>query len=248
VSILDRREAGRPYLIAHRGNSAACPENSLQAFRRAVRDGTDIIETDIRVSSDGHFVLIHDPTLERTTDGTGRVDALTLKELRTCTLRNADPAEGSATLPTLEDMALAVPAPVVLALELKAREFRRAEVCQALAETLARLDLTDRTLILSSHRRHLEAWRRVSPDVPVGLVAWGSPWPPKGFDLLGPLWPVLALNPFYIRTAHRRGQLVCPLDPRPDGRLPRYLRAGCDAILSDDPGQTRAALDRAMRA
>ncbi len=191
---------------------------------------------------------MHDPTLERTTDGKGRVDSLTLEQLKTCGLRNADPSEGSATVPTLEEMALAVPAPVVLALELKAREFRRVEVCRALAETLARSDLTDRTLILSSHRRHLEAWRRVSPDVPVGLVAWGSPWPPRGFDLLGPLWPVLALNPLYIKVAHRRGQLVCPLDPRPDSRLSWYLRAGCDAILSDDPGQTRALLDREMRA
>jgi glycerophosphoryl diester phosphodiesterase len=248
VSVLDQREAGRPYLIAHRGNSAACPENSLQAFQRAARDRADIIETDVRVSADGHFVLIHDPTLERTTDGTGRVDSLTLEQLKSCGLRNADPSEGSPTVPTLEEMALAVPAPMVFALELKARDFRRTEACQALAEALARLDLTGRTLILSSHRRHLEAWRRVSPDVPVGLVAWGSPLPPRGFDLLGPLWPALALNPRYITVAHRRGQLVCPLDPRPDRRLSWYLRAGCDAILSDDPGRTRAVLDRETRA
>jgi glycerophosphoryl diester phosphodiesterase len=247
VSILDQREAGRPYLIAHRGNSVACPENSLQAFRRAVHDGADIIETDIRLSSDGQFVLIHDPTLERTTDGKGRVDALTLDQLKTCRLRNVNPAEGSPTVPTLDEMALAVPAPVVVALELKAREFRQTAVCQTLAETLARLELTARTLILSSHRRHLESWRRVSPEVPVGLVAWGSPWPPRGFDLLGPLWPVLALNPLYIKRAHRRGQLICPLDPRPDSRLSWYLRAGCDAILSDDPGRTRVVLDDLMR-
>jgi glycerophosphoryl diester phosphodiesterase len=242
LSILDQREAGRPYLIAHRGNSAVCPENSLQAFRRAVGDRADIIETDVRVSADGHFVLIHDPTLERTTDGNGRVDSLTLEQLKTCGLRNADPSEGPQTVPTLEEMALAVPAPVVFALELKAHDFRRTEACQALAETLARLDLTERTLILSSHRKHLEVWRRVSPDVPVGLVAWGSPLPPRGFDLLGPLWPALVLNPRYITVAHLRGQLVCPLDPRPDSRLSWYLRAGCDAILSDDPGSTAKVL------
>jgi glycerophosphoryl diester phosphodiesterase len=112
-----------------------------------------------------------------------------------------------------------------------------------MAAELAELGLTGRTLILSSRRRHLDAWRRAAPGIPVGLVSWGAPWPPRDVELLGPPWPVLALNPWYVRIAHRRGQLVCPLDPSPDGRLDWYLRHGCDALLSDTPGATRKKLN-----
>jgi glycerophosphoryl diester phosphodiesterase len=244
LSILDRRDPSRPYLIAHRGNSARCPENTVEAFQQAVKDGADIIETDVRLSADGHFVLIHDATLDRTTDGTGRVAAHTLGELKNRRIRHTKENAGVLRIPTLDEMAAVVPAPFVLALELKAREFRSPDVCARLARELARSGASERALILSSHRRHLEAWRQVAPEDPVGLVSWLVPWPPGSVPLVGPLWPVLRLNPFYVRTAHGRGQLVCPLDPNPDGRLHRYLRAGCDAILSNDPGTTRAALDR----
>ena len=68
--------------MAHRGNRVACPENTLASFRRAVEDGADILETDLYLSSDGAFVCIHDPTLDRTTDGKGPVEDRTLAELK----------------------------------------------------------------------------------------------------------------------------------------------------------------------
>ena len=57
--------------MAHRGNRAACPENTLASFRRAIADGADVLETDLWLSRDGAFVCIHDATLERTTDTIG---------------------------------------------------------------------------------------------------------------------------------------------------------------------------------
>ena len=64
--------------MAHRGNRVACPENTLAAFRRALDDGADIIETDLHVTADGEFVCIHDATVDRTTDGRGPVAGMTL--------------------------------------------------------------------------------------------------------------------------------------------------------------------------
>ncbi len=63
----------KPYIMAHRGNRTACPENTLAAFRRAITDGADILETDLHLSADQVFVCIHDPTVDRTTDGSGAV-------------------------------------------------------------------------------------------------------------------------------------------------------------------------------
>jgi glycerophosphoryl diester phosphodiesterase len=72
----------RPLILAHRGASAEAPENTLAAFDLALRQGADGIELDVRLSADGVPVVIHDARLERTTSGTGRVDALSARELR----------------------------------------------------------------------------------------------------------------------------------------------------------------------
>lgn len=75
--------AGAPLLFAHRGGAALAPENTLEAFREAVdRWGADILEMDVHRTLDGHLVVIHDPTVDRTTDGSGEVARMRLEELR----------------------------------------------------------------------------------------------------------------------------------------------------------------------
>src|SRR2546426_332500 len=75
-------ESDRCLVIAHRGASAAAPENTLAAFRLAADLGADAVELDVRRTVDGQLVVIHDASVDRTTDGTGRVAALTLDQLR----------------------------------------------------------------------------------------------------------------------------------------------------------------------
>lgn len=69
-------------VVGHRGNRAHAPENTLESFRQAVAAGVDALEFDVRLSRDGEVVVMHDPTVDRTTDGKGRVADLTLAELR----------------------------------------------------------------------------------------------------------------------------------------------------------------------
>ena len=71
-----------PRVIAHRGDSKNYPENTIPAFRSAVEMDIDVIETDIHITKDGRLVIWHDPTLERNTDGKGRIEDHTLSELR----------------------------------------------------------------------------------------------------------------------------------------------------------------------
>jgi len=74
--------AGAPLLFAHRGGAALAPENTLEAFRQAVDEwGADVLEMDVRLTRDGEMVVIHDDTVDRTTDGSGPVAALTLSEV-----------------------------------------------------------------------------------------------------------------------------------------------------------------------
>jgi glycerophosphoryl diester phosphodiesterase len=69
-------------IIGHRGNAAHAPENTLESFRQAVALGVDALELDVHLSGDGHVVVIHDPTIDRTTDGSGRIDRKSLAEIR----------------------------------------------------------------------------------------------------------------------------------------------------------------------
>lgn len=75
-------DLGARPVVGHRGNAAHAPENTLESFRQAVAIGVDALELDVHLSADGHVVVIHDPTLDRTTDGSGRVDRLSLADIR----------------------------------------------------------------------------------------------------------------------------------------------------------------------
>jgi glycerophosphoryl diester phosphodiesterase len=72
----------RPRIFAHRGSSGSAPENTLPSFELAVEQGTDILEMDVHATSDGHIVVMHDPTLDRITDGEGPITGITLAELK----------------------------------------------------------------------------------------------------------------------------------------------------------------------
>jgi glycerophosphoryl diester phosphodiesterase len=244
--VLRRIELPRPrssagfVIVAHRGNRKHCPENSLAAFRKAIDEGADLLETDLRPSADGAFVCFHDPFLDRMTDGSGRVEELALADLRKFRLRQAHRIWKDESIPLLGEVAAICPPDVALALELKSAQFDDPAVCAALVRELSRLQLLKKVIVLSFHRRRLAALQRVAPDIPVGLVAL-FPWPRGGSDLLGPIPPILYVNPWYVREAHRKGQFICPLDSRPEKRIRHYRRLGVDALLTDDPAATIAA-------
>lgn len=234
----------KPYVMAHRGNRAACPENTLASFRRALADGADLLETDLWLSRDGAFVCIHDGTLERTTDGNGPVEARTLAELKALSAACGRPGFAAERIPTLAEVAALLPPDRGLALELKSDRFLDPEVGRRLAEELAALGVVDRCVVLSFSRPRLDAVRAAAPALPAGWITLKEARPASGVELLGPFWPLLLANPFYVLLAHRRGQAVAPLDPRPDARLWLYRLLRCDAVLSDDPGATVRGLGR----
>jgi glycerophosphoryl diester phosphodiesterase len=106
--------------VAHRGGAALWPENSLLAFRNAIAAGAQLLELDVHRAADGAVVVIHDPTLERTTNGSGLVAARTSAELRALRLRDVRGALTDEWVPTLgEVIALAAPAGVALLVEVK---------------------------------------------------------------------------------------------------------------------------------
>ena len=237
----------KPYVMAHRGNRVACPENTMASFRQALIDGADIIETDLHLSADGVIVCIHDATLERTTDGHGSVSEKPLAELKSFSASYGRPEFVHERIPTLEELAAIIPDDVALALELKSDAFLHSETCQKMVACLDKTGVRDRTVALSFNIERLMAVREVAPDIPIGWITLTRAWPRRGADLIGPFWPLLILNPLYVWIAHMQGQILCPLDPTPDRRLWLYRLFNCDAILTDDPGKTCQVMGRSPR-
>ncbi len=232
----------KPYIMAHRGNRVACPENTLAAFRRAFDDGADILETDLHLTADGIFVCIHDSTLDRTTDGHGAVAEMRLAEIKLHSASYGRPEFQAEKVPTLAELTAILPNDVALALELKSDRLLEANICQQLAEELEQANVRQRTVVLSFSLARIRAVQAVAPDIPIGWITLFRAWPLSGVQMIGPLWPMLVLNPLYTWIAHRAMQLVAPLDPLPDRRLWYYRLLGCDAVLTDNPASTVRAL------
>ncbi len=147
-------------------------------------------------------------------------------------------------MPTLDELLDLTPPGVILTLELKDPRFREPEWAARLVERVSER-VQDRTVVaVSFHAAYLAAVKAVQPTFPVGHITVWRLRPSPGMELVGPIWPMLLANPRYVRQAHGRGQLVCPLDPTPEPRLRLYRRLDVDAVLTNDPAKTRRALGR----
>ena len=162
-----------PLVAAHRGGALLWPENSLLAFRSAVALGADYLELDVHVSKDGEVVVIHDPTLDRTSTGAGAVRDWALAELKALRLKDRAGAVTAESIPSLDDVvAVAAAGKRGLLVEIKVDE-RRQRYPGVEEKTLAILDrhgMAASTVVMAFEA---ETWRRVHtlrPDVRVGAL------------------------------------------------------------------------------
>jgi glycerophosphoryl diester phosphodiesterase len=158
------------FLYAHRGASAEAPENTLAAFCRAVDTGADGIELDVHLSADGVPVVLHDETLERTTDGFGPVGACPLARLRKLDAGSwFAPEFAGERVPTLEETLRLLAGRLRLNLEVK-----DTHAGMAVLELLSRFAAAD-VVVSSFDHRLLVRLRRAAPDLPLAVLA-GSDW------------------------------------------------------------------------
>ena len=155
-------------LAAHRGGALLWPENSLLAFRNAVALGADFIEFDVHLSKDGELVVVHDPTLDRTTSGSGPVKDRTLAELKALRLRDRAGALTAESVPTLDEVvAVAAKGKARMLLEIKvdASRARYPGIEEKVLAILDRHGMAGSTVVMSFDA---PTWRRVRelrPDV-----------------------------------------------------------------------------------
>jgi len=156
-----------PFLIiAHRGHSALYPENTLLAFEKAIEAGAGMIELDIHLSRDRQIVVIHDETLYRTARRRGRVNQLTLEELKGCNANYGMDEWGFVSIPTLEEVIATVAGRVLINVEIKGGD----GIEERLAALLTKRDATDRVIVSAFDWKALERMRQLAPAVKRGLL------------------------------------------------------------------------------
>lgn len=242
-----------PTIFAHRGASAYAPENTLAAFELAVRQGADAIELDAKLTADGHVVVIHDPTLERTTNGYGRVGQKTLAELRQLEAGSFfDPAFQGEKIPTLDEVFERVGQEIIINIEITNYTAPLDDLPQKIAAIVQRHRLQERVIFSSFN--WLSLWRIHSlvPEAPLGLLAlpggWG--WPARA--PLGRLVNYHSLHPYLedvtptlVQSAHRRGAKVYVYTVNRQEDMRRLLSLGVDGFFTDDPLLARKTLQEA---
>jgi glycerophosphoryl diester phosphodiesterase len=164
----DAQDKPATLLAAHRGGSLLWPENSLLAFRNAVELGADFIEFDVHLSKDGEVVVVHDPTLDRTTSGSGPVKDRTVAELKALRLKDHAGTLTAEALPTLDEVA-AVAAKgkrrMLLEIKVDASRARYPGIEEKVLAILDRHGMAVSTVVMSFDA---PTWRRVRelrPDV-----------------------------------------------------------------------------------
>lgn len=245
-------------IVAHRGASGRAPENTLEAFRLAAEAAADAIELDVHLTADGQLAVIHDETLNRTTDRTGAVGELTMEEIR-----QADAGAGFAgdggdypyrgrglSVPSLPEVLDWLPDALGLVVEIKARKAPDA-VVEALRGRPVRDD--GRVSVISFDERAIERVRELDPAIRTGYllvpgqsVEAGLIWATEHGHLgVHPWESDLGLDPLPILTlAKAYGREVGCYVVNEPGRMRQLAASGLWGFVTDVPEVARAALPR----
>jgi glycerophosphoryl diester phosphodiesterase len=163
-----------PLIIAHRGDSAHRPENTLAAFASALEAGADIVELDVQLTKDGHVVVIHDASVDRTTNGTGRVCDLALADIRRLSAgfpRSFGSAYAGERVPTLTDALAFLKGRARVLIEIKGDSVTQDAEGGVEAVTIAevrRQRMSDDVALSSFERRALQRCLSLAPEIKRG--------------------------------------------------------------------------------
>lgn len=260
-------------VVAHRGASEDAPEHTLAAYKKAIEDGADALECDVRLTADGHLVCVHDRRVNRTSNGRGAVSALELADLATLDFgswRETMEHTGSEESPDWKDRSLTSVLTLERLLELVADTDRRVELAietkhptrwagqveERLLHLLARFGLDGPTpdespvRIMSFSARSLHRIADAAPQLPtVYLMQFVSPRLrdgrlPAGARIAGPGIRIVRNQPGYVERLHRAGHRVHVWTVNEPEDVELCASLGVDAIITNRPKQVLSQLGR----
>jgi len=246
-------------VAAHRGGALLWPENSLLAFRNSIGLGADYLEFDVHLSRDGEVVVIHDPTLDRTTTGSGPIREKTLAELGALRLKDRTGAVTEEPIPTLDEVAaVAATGRRRMLLEIKVDDRRRRYpgIEEKVLASLDRHAMSGSTVVMAFER---ETWRRVRelrPDITAGalyspntLRAMGSTLAEEldavrraGVGVVGLHQDLVDTDT--IQSVHRAGLILGVWTVNERSALRRFIQLGVAVVITDRPDLAKELLPR----
>jgi len=215
-------------VIGHRGAAGLEPENTLRSVRRAIELGVDRVEVDVRVSRDGRLVIMHDETVDRTTNGHGYIRELTLNELR-----SLDAGMGEK-IPTLEEILEFTMGKAKLEIELKVPEATEPTI-----QLIEELNAENDVIVISFIHELLDRVYDLNPNIKTGALFFDVP---KVILRIALKVHASSIHVYYrnvnselVREAHKSGLEVAVWNPNRIEEMREMIGLGVDAIGSDRP-------------
>jgi glycerophosphoryl diester phosphodiesterase len=242
-----------PAIIAHRGSSAHAPENTLAAFQLALRQHADGIEMDTQLTADGQVVVFHDQTINRTTEGSGRVRDKTLAELRELDAgSHFDFAFRGEPIPTLEEVFELLGTQIFINIELSNYGSPFHSLPEKVASLVRRYGMGPRILFSSFNPIALRRIQSLIPGAPLGLLAFPGRRGALSRGFLGKalvpyqsLHPALAdVTPDLVQRAHKENRRIFVFNVHQSAEMRRLFRFEVDGIFVDDPLLARRVLKK----
>ena len=264
IAVFSRRAPEHPYysselpyplVIAHQGGDGLWPGDTLYAFEQAAELGVDVLEMDLHITADGVLVINHDETVDRTTDGTGEIEAMTLAEIKTLDAGYDWSSDAGGTfpyrgmglsIPTLEEIFQAFPE-YRMTIEIKKTE---ASMSTPFCEIIRAYNMQDKVLVASFHNERMEEFRQACPEVATSSARQettvfvlmskaylGRLYSPAFYSLQVPeeSGSITVMTAQFVRAAHERNLHVEPWTIDDPEQIKLYLDWGVDGIITDRP-------------
>ena len=233
-----------PVIIGHRGASLHAPENTLAAFRLAIKQKADAIEFDVKLTSDQEVVVIHDPTVDRTTiNGHGQVSRMTLSELKQLDAGSRFSSEYKGErIPTLAEVFDQVGKQIPMNIELTNYTTPGDALVDKVVELIKRKDMEDHIYFSSFLSRNLRQARSLLPGCGIGYLTYGGiagiaqkifQGTPPGINSINPSRQAVSRK--LVESEHRNKRRVLVYTVNNQEEMRELFNLGVDGIFTDDP-------------
>jgi glycerophosphoryl diester phosphodiesterase len=259
-----KQKNSRPLVFAHRGGGGLIPENTLEAFVYSARMGVDVLELDIHSTADGTLVVMHDAAVDRTTDGRGRVNELTLEAVKKLDAGYVFSPDGGQTfpfrnrkitVPTLREIFDALPQ---MTFNIEPKQ-HTPSIIKPLCALVRERKMIDKVIVGSFNQTTIDDFRRECPEVATsaspsevsrflalskaGLGDSYSP-PMQALQVPENLGSLQVVSKEFVETAHRRNLKVHVWTINETADMQRLIEMGVDGIMTDYPDRLLKLLGR----
>ena len=250
ATITEALNSGQTLVFGHRGALAQAPMNTLAAFDCALQQGADGIELDVQLSKDGHLVVIHDTTVDATTDGRGHVADMTLAELKQLDAGAWFSADYKGErIPTLDDVFDAFGDKLLINVEIKSSPAWGYRADKLLAECVRRHGMSERLIVSSFDPALLGGLRQMMPTAMLGFL-YQPDMPASHYLPLKRLWHQARhprqdmVDQGYMNWARAQRYFVNVWTVNDGARALELSRLGVNAIITDEPAAIIGALEK----